>query len=95
MKATHIVAVAALVAGAAVPAHAQSTDPKPWARVSFFTNTAQTTGAGLPTRNFNEITTSVTYSYPDLDNDGLEYGLDMRRSNYFFTPRPSRVAHCS
>src|SRR6185295_4319732 len=84
--------VAALVTAAAVPAQAQSLDPKPWGRISFFTNTSRAKTVGMPTRSFDEVTLAVTVTYPDLENDGFEYGLDMRRSNYYLNPRPDRLA---
>jgi len=87
-----VVAVATLVTAAAVPAQAQSFDPKPWGRVSFFTNTSRAKTVGMPTRSFDEVTLAVTVTYPDLENDGFEYGLDMRRSNYYLNPRPDRLA---
>src|SRR5215813_4759546 len=93
MRRAATVVTALVVAGAvAAPARAQSTDPKPWGRVSFFTNTSRTLVDGLPARNFTELTTAVTYTYPDLDDDGYEYGLDMRHSTYRMTSRPDRVS---
>lgn len=93
----HILIVC-LVSLAAVRAAAAQTvpeppKPKPLARVSFYSNLAQTDVDGLPSTNFGEFTTSVTYQLPpDLTDNGLEYGLDARESGYTGTTRPRRVS---
>jgi len=87
--------VLATLAATVLPASsagAQTTDPRPWGRVAFFTNTARTAVDGLPVRTFNELATSVTYQFPELDDDGLEYGLDVRHSAYSVSTRPDRVS---
>jgi hypothetical protein len=77
---------------AASPALAQSTDPKPWGRIAFFTNSSRTAVTGVPARGFNELATSITYQFPELDSDGLEYGVDVRHSAYSAATRPDRVS---
>ena len=77
----------------AQPAFAQTTmKAKPWGRVSFFTSSSRTTVEGSPTRGFNELTSSVTYQFPELTEDGLEYGVDLRHSLYGSQTRPDRVS---
>ncbi len=86
------IALAALWFAGAQPAPVFAQDPKPWGRVSFFTNTSRTLVDGLPARDFNELTSAVTYQYPDLEDAGLEYGLDLRHSGYSVKSRPDRVS---
>jgi hypothetical protein len=71
---------------------AQSLSPRPWGRVSFFTNSSRTESGDAPRRDFNELTSSVTYQFPELDTNGFEYGVDLRHSAYTVQPRPDRVS---
>jgi hypothetical protein len=66
---------------------------RPLARVSFYSDAAMTEADGLPATNFGELTTAVTYQLPpDLTDDGLDYGVDLRQSSYTGTDRPRRVS---
>jgi hypothetical protein len=67
-------------------------NPRPWGRVSFFTNSSRTLVDGLPARGFNELTSAASYQSPDLDDDGLDYGIDVRQSSFTSSNRPDRVA---
>jgi len=80
------------LSGKQASAQTTTTRPKPWGRVSFYTNSSRTAVDGLPVRTFNELTSSVTYQYPELTEDGLEYGVDLRHSAYSMEARPDRVS---
>ncbi len=69
-----------------------SAKPKPWSRVSFFANGSQTsTNDGLGT-DFTELSTSFTYQLPDTDDDGLDYGADIRYATYAPRSLPNRAS---
>ena len=92
-----IMVVASIVClGLARPGSAQrfgtSSAPRPSGRVSFFTNVSQTDVDGVASSGFGEFTTSITYRLPELDTDGLDYGLDFRHSGYISTAIPRRVS---
>jgi hypothetical protein len=91
-KAAGVLALVWLGAALApAPALAQS-NPKPWGRVSFFTNTSQTLVEDGSARDFNELTSAFTWQFPDLEDAGFEYGLDLRHSAYTVEGRPDRVS---
>jgi hypothetical protein len=60
--------------------------------VSFFTNTSTMQAEGGIRSGFSEFTTSASYQTPDLDTDGLEYGIDVRQSSYAAAQRPQRLS---
>jgi hypothetical protein len=60
--------------------------------VSFFSNTARTTPDDGPTRQWRETSTAFSYQLPDSDDEGLDYGIDMRASVYPEGERPDRLA---
>jgi hypothetical protein len=73
-------------------AGAQTPGPRPWGRVSFYSDFWQTAVPGLPSRGFGEFATSVTYQMPDQDDDGLEAGVDVRHAAYTSSVQPQRVS---
>ena len=96
MKHCVLAAVMACV-GCLVVAHplfAQSSAslPRPWGRVSFFSNIAQTGVDAGPSRGFGEFTSSLTYQMPDRDDDGFEYGIDLRHSGFDAIGRSQRLS---
>lgn len=69
-----------------------STKPKPWSRVSFFANGSQTSASDGLTTDFTELSTSFTYQLPETDDDGLDYGADIRYATYAAQSRPNRAS---
>jgi len=66
--------------------------PRPWSRVSFFTNSARTAADGFETRTRSEFITAFSYQLPELDEDGADYGVDVRYAAYTQQGRPSRTS---
>ena len=66
--------------------------PKPWSRVSFFTNSSKSTSETSSLPVFTELTTSFSYQLPELDDSGAEYGVDARYATYSGSARPERVS---
>lgn len=86
--------VASLALGAPLAAQtpAPAAPPRPWGRVSFFTNASHQTADGDAGSNRGEMTTSFAYQLPEHDGEGLEYGVDVRHSGYTGSSRPRRLA---
>ncbi|MEO8683126.1 MAG: hypothetical protein ABI665_29035 [Vicinamibacterales bacterium] len=87
----------ALRAGAALllasaPAWAQSTPPKPDARVSLFVTTAHQTPDGGEASNDLQFATSFTFRIPDMDSGGIDAGIDLRHTRYSAEGRDQRVS---
>lgn len=96
MRRTSVVAVVFVLA-AVLPAGAQgfkaaASRPRPWSRVSFYTNTFRTSVAGLEPRLLSETITAFSYQLPDIDEDGADYGIDTRYSNFMQGTRPARTS---
>src|SRR3970040_1159513 len=80
-----------LVAGPA-PSRAQSSSTRPTGHVSVHVNT--------PGRDWNdgnkqrdtELSTGVTLRSPRTDENGVEYGLDLRHTRYASGTRPDRLS---
>lgn len=66
--------------------------PRPFGRVSFFTNSSTITVDGGSTTNLTELSTSVSYQLPEVDSNGADYGLDLRFSTYRPGSRPNRTS---
>ncbi len=66
--------------------------PRPWSRVSFFTNSTRTAVEGSDTRTGAEFITAFSYQLPELDDDGAEYGIDVRYAAYAQQGRPTRTS---
>lgn len=71
---------------------AASSKPRPWSRVSFYTNTARTSIDGGDTRVLSELSTAFTYQLPDVDEGGADYGLDVRYAAYSQDGHPARTS---
>lgn len=92
--------VACVVAGAlltATPVLAQGFSaaprkPRPWSRISFFSNSATMTANEGPTTQFAELSAAFAYQLPDLDQDGADYGVDARVAEYASSSRPRRLS---
>lgn len=69
-----------------------ATKPRPWSRVSFFTNSTRTAVEGSDTRSRSEFSTAFSYQLPELDDDGVDYGVDVRYSADTQEGRPSRTS---
>ena len=65
--------------------------PRPWSRVSFFTNTSKSSSDTTSLPVFTELTTAFSYQLPDLDDSGAEYGVDARYATYSGSQRPERI----
>lgn len=99
MQTRHLIAclLVALVAGRAVPARAQgfgaaASKPRPWSRVSFYASSSNTSVEGSETRRFSELTTAFSYQLPDVDEGGVDYGIDARYSAFSQEGRPARTS---
>ncbi len=66
--------------------------PRPWSRVSFFTNSARTTVDNGDSRSIAELSTAFSYQLPDTDDGGADYGIDVRYSTFRGMSRPDRVS---
>lgn len=66
--------------------------PRPWGRVAFFTNASRLTSSTGTSVTTNELITSVTYTLPTQEGNGVEYGLDVRHSAYSGVGRPQRLS---
>ena len=69
-----------------------SSRPRPWSRVSVFTNSSKSTSDTTSLPVFTELTTSFSYQLPDLDDSGAEYGVDARYATYSGGQRPERIS---
>lgn len=86
------IGVVLLSCGAAGNVSAQtSASPRPWGRVSFYSNLSTTEPDTGPSRSFGEFTTSITFQMPDQDADGFDYGVDLRHSGSQAEGRPQRL----
>lgn len=81
------VAASAQGFGATAPAK-----PRPWSRVSFFTNSSRTVVEGGHARVLSEFSTAFSYQLPDMDDDGADYGVDVRYAAYTQDGRPARTS---
>ena len=66
--------------------------PRPWSRVSFFTNSARTVVDGGDARTRSEFSTAFSYQLPELEDDGADYGIDVRYAAYTQDGRPARTS---
>ena len=66
--------------------------PRPWSRISFFTNSSQTKVDGGTPTGLSQLSTAFSFQLPDLDENGAEYGIDVRFSTYRPSSRPQRLA---
>ena len=66
--------------------------PRPWSRVSFFTSSARISADASEPRTMTEVSTSFSYQLPELDDDGADYGVDVRYAAYSQEGRPSRTS---
>lgn len=92
-----LVAAVAAVLGLADAAAAQglsgtAAKPRPWSRVSFFTNSSVMTQDGGLTTTVSELSTAFSYQLPEIDDDGADYGVDVRFAAYASGSRPNRVS---
>ena len=77
-----------LAAPSRAAAQSAPSPPRPWGRVSFYSNVSQTEADGGASSGFGEFITSVTFQLPERANDGVEYGLDLRQAAYSVSTRP-------
>lgn len=95
----HVLSAAALAGCIAAGTRAQAqgfgtaaAKPRPWSRISFFTNSSRIDSDGRPTTVLTELSTAFSYQLPDLDESGAEYGADVRYSAYTSQSRPERAS---
>jgi hypothetical protein len=86
------VAAACAFACLASPAAAQSVNPRPLGRVSFFTNAARLAPDDASRLTSGEFITSMTYTLADGEGNGLEYGIDLRHSRSTTPGREPRLS---
>jgi hypothetical protein len=92
-----LVITAAAVFGISTAASAQGFSapvikPKPWSRVSVFTNSSDTKVDNGTSSTFTEVTTAFAYQLPDTDDNGADYGLDLRYTDSSIAMRPNRLS---
>jgi len=94
-----LLAVSAVVLVCGVPSLALAqgfgstvTKPRPWSRVSFYTNASRSVSDGSAPRLFTELSTAFSYQLPDVDDAGADYGVDIRYAAY---PQGGRAARTS
>ncbi len=66
--------------------------PRPWSRVSLFATSSKTTSDGVSAPVATELTTSFTFQLPERDDNGVEYGVDLRYATYSASQRADRVS---
>jgi hypothetical protein len=66
--------------------------PRPWSRISFFTNSSQVQSPDGAGAGASELSTAFSFQLPDIDESGADYGIDVRYSQYAVGSRPRRVA---
>ncbi len=72
---------------------APDTTTRPMVRMSLFTNNAQSvTPADGTSTSFGDLTSALSVQLPDVDTDGLDYGLDLRHAVYTGAERPARFS---
>ncbi len=96
IRAAFVLALLWLCPAATASVFAQSTSappkPRPWSRVSFFTNSSQITANNGDRRSFTELSTSFSYQLPESDDAGADYGIDVRYATYRGMVRPERTS---
>lgn len=99
MHLRHVItsALLALAVSGPTPATAQgfgaaASKPRPWSRVSFYASSSRTTVEGSASRDFTELTTAFSYQLPDVDEGGVDYGIDARYSAFSQEGRPARTS---
>src|SRR5919109_1300483 len=68
----------AFVAAQASAQSASAAAPRPWSRISFFTNSSHTTTTDGTGGGFGEFTTAFSYQLPDVDERRADYGVGLR-----------------
>ena len=63
-----------------------------WGRVAVHTNAWRFDAEGRDTSTLNEVITSASYRVVDREDDGVEFGVDVRHSGFTAGERPSRVS---
>ena len=86
--------VGIVLAAASAPAWAQTTPPppRPSGRVSFYTTADMRRPDGAEASTGFEFATSFTFRTPDIDDSGLEAGVDLRHTGYSVAGRPQRMS---
>ena len=88
--------VLASLLACAAPAAAQgfrpASKPRPWSRVTFFSNLARTNVDGVAPKVRGELSTSFSYQLPEGDDAGADYGVDVRYGTFVGIDRPARTS---
>lgn len=87
-----VCAWASLEGAAGAQGFSATSKPRPWSRISFFTNSSQTKVDGGTPTDLTQLSTAFSFQLPDLDESGAEYGIDVRFSGYNQSSRPRRLA---
>ena len=89
---------AIVLGGLAVPglSFAQTSEampkPRPTGRVSLFADAWTADPDGAAQRSFRELVSTVTFHAAETDEDGLDYGLDLRYAGVNGGTRPARTS---
>jgi len=81
-----------LLLASAEPARSQSSSARPTGHVSVHVNTAGRDWNDGTRRRDTELSTGVTLESPRTDENGVEYGLDLRHTRYASGARPDRLS---
>jgi len=65
--------------------------PRPWGRVSFFSNAVKQSSEGGLASASGELTTAFSYQLPEHEASSFEYAFDVRHANYPGTLRTGRL----
>ncbi|MEO8481834.1 MAG: hypothetical protein ABI634_06460 [Acidobacteriota bacterium] len=65
---------------------------RPSGRISFYVNSSRITPTDGPSVTMGDFITNVSYTMPDADGDGVEYGLDVRHAASSDTRRAARIS---
>ncbi len=87
-----VCACAGLTGTARAQGFSSASRPRPWSRISFFTNSSQTKVDGTTPIDLAQLSTAFSFQLPDLDENGADYGIDVRFSTYRPNSRPQRLA---
>lgn len=89
----HLLLAACALLCPVTPSWAQSSSPpRPDGRVSFYVTTERRTGDGGEPRTGFDFATAFTFRTPEVDDAGLDAGVDLRVTRYSATERPQRVS---
>ncbi len=87
-----LTAAAVFLSAWAAPATAQAVSPRPWGRISFFSNAGRIGTSDGSTIATNQVVTSISYELTANEGDGVEYAVDFRHSDELMSAGGTRVS---